>query len=54
MIGRLALYLGGREGLVDLVEDPLHLAVGDARYDGAPRQIVRQGEVLGEGLEAIV
>ena len=43
-------YLCWREWLVDLVEDPLHLAVGDARDDGAPRQVVGQRQVLGEGL----
>ena len=35
---------------MDLVEDPLHLTVRDARDDCAPRQIVRQGQVLGKGL----
>ena len=35
---------------MDLVEDPLHLTVRDARDDGAPRQIVRHGQVLGKGL----
>ena len=43
-------YLRGREGLVHVVQYLLHPAVRHAGDDGAPRQVVGQSQVLGEGL----